>query len=64
MQKKESKTGGTEPETQGPESQSARAAAVETLFSPFDLASGNNLFQDMLAYVQGTFRVESVFERH
>ena len=32
MQKKESQNGGTEPENQGPESQSARAGAVETHF--------------------------------
>ena len=35
MQKKGSKNGGTEPENQGPEPQSARAGAVETHFRIF-----------------------------
>ena len=35
MQKKESENGGTEPENQGPEPQSARAGAVETHFPIF-----------------------------
>ena len=35
MQKWESKNGGTEPENQGPEPQSARAGAVETHFPIF-----------------------------
>ena len=35
MQKWESKKGGTEPENQGPEPQSARAGAVETHFRIF-----------------------------
>ena len=35
MQKWESKNGGTEPENQGPEPQSARAGAVETHFCIF-----------------------------
>ena len=35
MQKTESKNGGTEPENQGPEPQSARAGAVETHFPIF-----------------------------
>ena len=35
MQKRESENGGTEPENQGPEPQSARAGAVETHFRIF-----------------------------
>ena len=35
MQKRESKNGGTEPENQGPEPQSARAGEIETHFRIF-----------------------------
>ena len=42
MQKRESKNGGTEPENQGPEPQSARAGAVETHFHIFWRNSKNH----------------------
>ena len=42
MQKRESKNGGTEPENQGPEPQSARAGAVETHFRIFWKNSKNH----------------------
>ena len=42
MQKWESKNGGTEPENQGPEPQSARAGAVETHFRIFWKNSKNH----------------------
>ena len=42
MQKKESKNGGTEPENQGPEPQSARAGAIETHFRIFWKNSNNH----------------------
>ena len=59
MQKWESKNGGTEPENQGPEPQSARAGAVETHFRIFWKNSKNHRkcihFSSLFRFFFGSF---------